>query len=211
MSTHRTRRRHLVEMSTTDRAFDRLVPEELRHLSRVHWTPVTVAVRAAALLCPSPQMTVLDIGAGIGKLCAIGALSAQAMWCGVEQHEPLVDAATRLSRALGVANHARFVHGDAFAIEWNEFDAIYMYNPFELQPFPRDPAQHALDSRVQVARAEERLAALREGARVVTFNGFGGVMPASYRLVYQERFPLLGCDLVLWVQQARGRRASRAS
>ena len=29
-----------------------------------------------------------------------------------------------------------FLHGDAFAIDWSDFDALYLYNPFELPPFP---------------------------------------------------------------------------
>lgn len=209
MTARRKPRRHVVDISPTDRAFDELAPLELRHLSRRHWTPVAVVVRAAALLAPTSQMRVLDVGAGIGKLCAIGALSAEATWFGVERHGSLVVAATRLSRALGVADHATFLHGDAFSIEWTSFDALYLYNPFELEPFPSDPTRHAYEHRVQVARAEDRLARLAGGVRVVTFGGFGGVMPPSFQLVYQER--LAGRDLVLWIQRSRARRATSVS
>ena len=81
----------------------------------------------------------------------------------------------------------------------------------ELEPFPTDPGRHALDYRVQVAQVQDRLALLPAGVRVVTLHGFGGVMPASYQLVYQERFPAVGHDLVLWIQRARERRATSAS
>jgi hypothetical protein len=133
------------------------------------------------------------------------------MWCGIERHASLVTVAERLTRALGVAEHVRFVHGDAFAVDWSPFDAIYLYNPFELDPFAADSTRRADDHRAQIALAEDRLAGLRAGARVVTFHGFGGVMPASYELVYQERMPLLGCDLVLWIQRARARRTTWVS
>ena len=194
-------------MSTTDSAFDELVQPELRHLSYAHWTPVEVAIRATALLSPTPRMRVLDVGAGVGKFCAVGALSSNAVWCGVEQHEELVNAARRLTRALGVANRTLFLHGDALAIDWSDFDALYLYNPFELPLFSHTVTaqEHALSYKVQVAGVQERLAKLRGGTRVLTFHGFGGVMPATYELAYHERVPVVGLDLVLWVQHAHRR------
>jgi hypothetical protein len=36
--------------------------------------------------------------------------------------------------------------------------------------------------------------------RVVTLNGFGGAMPASYELMYHERISAIGLNLALWVQ-----------
>ncbi|HEY5920028.1 MAG TPA: class I SAM-dependent methyltransferase [Kofleriaceae bacterium] len=205
MKPNRKPRRHRIEPSTADEELDALVPSDLHHLSRAHWTPVEIAVRAVTLLCPAPRMTILDVGAGVGKLCVIGAMSSWGVWCGIERHGSLVDSATRLARTLGVTAYTSFIHGDAFSIDWGVFDAIYLYNPFELAPFPTDPARHALEFRVQVAQVQDRLAALPDGVRVVTLHGFGGAMPASYQLVYQERFPAAGLDLVLWVQRARAR------
>jgi SAM-dependent methyltransferase len=188
--------------ATTDRAFDQLLPEHLRQLSHQHWTPVDVAIRATTLLCPTNGTRVLDVGSGIGKLCVVGALSSTGMWCGVEQHAALVDTARGLACALGVAERTMFLHGDAFALDWREFDAIYLYNPFAVPLFDAEQGQHALDFHMQVARVQDRLATLREHARVVTLHGFGGAMPASYELIYHERIPVVGLDLVLWVQRA---------
>jgi hypothetical protein len=207
MKPHRKPRRRRIEAPTADEQLNALVPRDLRHLSGTHWTPVEIAVRAVTLLCPAPSTTVLDVGAGVGKLCVIGALSSWGIWCGVERQMPLVEASTRLARTLGVTARTSFLHGDALSIDWEAFDAIYLYNPFALAPFPTDPACHALDFRVQVARVQDRLAALRDGVRVVTLHGFGGVMPATYQLVYQERFAVAGLDLALWVQRARAARA----
>jgi protein-L-isoaspartate O-methyltransferase len=209
----RNARRKWFVVSNTDRAFDGLVAPELRHLSEVHWTPVEVAVRAASLLAPGPATRVLDVGSGVGKLCAVGALSSLATWYGVEQHEELVTAARMLTRCLGVGDRTVFLHGDAFAIEWSDFDALYLYNPFEQPLFPRalTPQEHATAYRVQVARVEQRLATLRAGTRVLTLHGFGGVMPATYDLVYHERVPVVGLDLALWVQRSTHRRPARRS
>jgi len=201
MSEHepRKRRRRACLSRSLDQEFDRLVPDELRHLSSMHWTPARVAARAATLLCATPRTRVLDVGSGIGKLCSIGALSTFGTWHGVEQHAPLVKSATDLARALGVAERTRFVQADAFSIEWHEYDALYFYNPFELPLFEGGP-RTSLD--VQIARVQARLEALPSCTRVVTFHGFGGVMPRSFELLYHERMPSVGLDLALWIQRS---------
>jgi protein-L-isoaspartate O-methyltransferase len=160
----RSPRRHRVGLSTADEAFDELAPSELRELSAIHWTPVDVAIRAATLLAPHREMRVLDVGSGIGKLCAIGALSSCGSWCGIETHELLVLAARRLARALGIASQTLFVHGDVFSIEWTDFDALYLYNPFEIPLYP-EARYPAIDYQVQVARTRDRLRALLPNAR----------------------------------------------
>lgn len=188
--------------SSADQAFDRLLPGHLRDLSPRHWTPVEVAIRAAALLDPTRATRILDVGSGAGKLCVVGAMSGMGQWCGVEQHEPLVHTARMLASTLGVAERASFMHGDALAADWDAFDVVYLYNPFESPLHDVDPRQHAVDFPRRVAHAQVRLAALRPGVRVVTLDGFGGAMPASYDLAYQERISSAGLSLALWVQRA---------
>jgi SAM-dependent methyltransferase len=185
------------ERAATDRAFDDLVPDELRHLSELHWTPIELAIRATTLLAPRAGTRVLDVGSGIGKMCLVGALSSAATWVGVERFAPLVRASERLARALGIGSRTKFLHGDAFDLDWNGFDALYLYNPFELALFTGNESDD--DYHVQVARTEERLRGLRFGTRVVTLNGFGGVMPSTLELVHQER--VAGLDLVSWVHR----------
>lgn len=197
----RSRKDHAAATSL-DRAFDELVPSEWRHLSQVHWTPVEVAARVAALLCPGPDTRVLDVGSGIGKLCSVGALSEVGIWCGVEQHGPLVDAAKRIARQLGVAGRTEFLHRDAFAIDWHGFDAFYLFNPFEYPLTSAGVSPESIDCDSQVAHVRERLSALRRGTRVVTLHGIGGAMPRSFNLVYHERVPPHGLDLALWVKTA---------
>jgi hypothetical protein len=197
--------------TVADREFDELIAPELRHMSRVHWTPLEIAVRAATLLCPAPHMKVLDVGSGIGKLCIVGALSSSAKWCGVERIEALVNGARSLSRRLGADEQTRFIHGDALSVEWEQFDALYFYNPFEIGIAPVDMGRDELEFRVMIALVEERLGTLAEGTRVVTLNGFGGTMPSSYRLAYHEPVATMGQDLALWIQgpptPARSRRS----
>lgn len=188
---------HRCQVEGLDERFDRLIPRELKHLSSLHWTPVPVALRVAALLSPTPSTVVLDIGAGVGKLCSIGAVSTRGTWVGVEQHGTYVQTARNIANALGVADRTCFLQADAFAIDWNDFAALYLYNPFEVPVF-EPPGRRG----EQVRHAQARLAKLPCHTRVVTLHGFGGVMPRSFELDYHERMTAYSVDLAVWRQCA---------
>jgi len=82
-----------------DAVFDQLYPDHVRRLSAVHWTPIAAALRAAELLAPRCDARVLDIGAGAGKLCCVGAAAYAGSWHGID---PLAPA--------GAPAHARPTH-----------------------------------------------------------------------------------------------------
>jgi predicted RNA methylase len=192
------RRRALV----SDAELDQVFPEELRDRSQLHWTPVAVAVRAAELLAPTPDVRVLDVGAGVGKVCVIGALVTGAMWWGIEQDAVQVAAANRAAWALDVTRRTRFVHGDGSRLPWDEFDAIYFYNPFSTVMLAPHASPFVRYATIQstLRRIEQRLAATRSGTRVVTFHGFGGKLPAGFTLVLRE--PAGDDVLELWIRDA---------
>ena len=196
----RNRRRRALPINS-DAAFDRLVPPELKHLSAVHWTPSDVAIRVAALFSPQADERVLDVGSGIGKLCITGALSSPGTWVGVELSESLVLAARKLAGLLGVTDRAEFIHGDAFDLDWTGFDALYLYNPFEVSlTGPTALTDGELAYQVNAARTAQRLAQLRPGARVITLNGFGALMPSTFRLLHRELLPRMQSELAMWRQ-----------
>lgn len=154
-------------------------------LSQVHWTPVEVSLHAAALLAEGGPRRILDIGAGVGKFCILGALTTPAAFVGVEQRLSLVETA-RSAAARSGASRASFVHANVVDVDFAEFDAFYLYNPFY--------EQIALDSvridetiersykrfRGYVAATAKKLSDMRSGTRVVTYNGLGGTMPPEY-------------------------------
>ena len=188
-----------------DPAFDQLYPEHVRRLSPVHWTPVAVALRAAALLAPEAGMRVLDVGAGPGKLCCVGALAYGGIWHGIELNPTLVAAATATAKWLEIDHCTSFHAGDMQELDWDRFDSLYFYNPFETLLFGggrADSAGWAVFAD-QVARAEQRLSELSAGTRVVTFHGFGGEMPSSFALTFREAIG--DGELALWIQQPRSR------
>lgn len=186
-----------------DAAFDRLYPDAVRRLSIVHWTPVSVALRAAALLAPIAGMRVLDVGAGAGKLCCLGAVVHGGTWHGIERDPALVEVAAATAHRLGIARCTRFVAGDALAADWRGFDSVYLYNPFESQRFGGGFARAAAGAGYaeQVAAAEARLGELAPGTRVVTFHGFGGEMPPGFALATLEEVD--GGELALWIKRSR--------
>ena len=188
-----------------DAAFDQLYPDAVGRLSIVHWTPVAVARRAAALLAPIAGMRVLDVGAGAGKLCCLGAVVHAGTWHGIERDPALVAAAIEIARALEVDHCTRFRAGDALTADWHGYDSVYLYNPFESQRFGGGFARAAGGAGFaeQVAATEARLAELVPGTRVVTFHGFGGEMPPDYSLTELEEVD--SGELALWIR----RRASR--
>jgi SAM-dependent methyltransferase len=185
----------------SDETFDAVFPEDVRHLSERHWTPLEVVSEVVRMLAPDPAQRILDVGAGAGKFCLAAALAAPGAWYGVEHDRALVRAAYGAARRLGVADRAYFVHGDLDSIDWTQFDAFYLFNPIDsaisqrasLSAFER----YAL-VRGAVSRIQARLAVLPPGTRVVTFHGFGGEMPPGFELV--ERKHVRDGDLCLWVQ-----------
>lgn len=197
----------------TDHAFDRLYPAPLRSMSRVHWTPLAVARRAVELLAPLAGERMLDVGAGVGKVCLVGALRSPATWTGLELRPALIRAAEQAARALGVADRTSFFATDMVTFDWAGYDGVYLYNPFgeylmpaaapslrEVGPLAGEyahPARVARHRRL-VAATEEKAWGLRPGARVVTFHGFGGVWPPCLDLVHREK---ISTDVLeVWVR-----------
>jgi hypothetical protein len=187
----------------SDRHFDAVYPVELRFISHQHWTPVDVAVRAARLLVNAGARKVLDVGAGPGKFCIIGALTTDAAYVGVERRPWLVDVARMAAVRLG-ADRARFAAADMIGFDFDGFDGFYLFNPFleQIDGGLLSIDQDLVPSRAAyfhyVAAVEQKLAGLAAGTAVVTYNGFGGSMPHGYQLTQEQA---AGSDsLVLWTK-----------
>jgi SAM-dependent methyltransferase len=184
----------------SDEDFDRIYPEWVRRASGTHWTPIEVARRAVHLLGVDNRTRVLDVGSGAGKFCLVGSLTSPGRFVGVEQRPRLVAAAARAARS-GRVERVQFIHGEALAIDWRDFDVFYLYGPFYEQVFDIQPAIEEPITRSEqryhacIAETIEKLSSARAGTRVVTVNGFGA-RPAGYCQVASER---MGQHLVqLW-------------
>lgn len=192
-----------------DDIFDHQLPRQLRMKSSVHFTPVAVARQAARLLAPDPGMRVLDVGSGPGKFCVIAAREVPSCtFDGVEIRPHLVAFARKLAARLQVQN-ATFVGGNAFDVDWTEYQAFYFYNPFGEQlhgrafALDRTLALEPSQFREYVIGARQRLAAARLGTRVVTYHSFGAPAPSGYDLV--ETHPIGTDRLELWIKRRDAR------
>jgi SAM-dependent methyltransferase len=195
------------EVDITDERFDRMYSEGQQARSYFHWTPIDVALRACTLLAPRPDMRVLDVGSGVGKLCIIGALTTSASWVGVERDANMIRAANKAATRLRLLHNVQFVHGDAHELDWSLFDSIYMFNPFAegLYCSEIDPAVRRTRYIHDVERSRSQLASLRAGAQLVTYHGFGGEVPDELTLEHSE----LAHEDYLCVWTRRGRRRAK--
>ena len=187
-----------------DIAFDGVYPDWVRRCSRRHWTPMEVAQRAAELLVTDDNTRVLDVGSGAGKFCIIGALTTRGVFSGIEQRPALVEVARAAANHYG-ARRTDFIHGDITSIDWREFNAFYLFNPFSEDG---GGAFEAIDQTIAFSPARQqryirftwaRLEAAPLGTRVVTYHGYGGSMPAGFRCIRCEP---KGSDFVeLWLKE----------
>jgi acetylornithine/succinyldiaminopimelate/putrescine aminotransferase len=72
-----------------DSGFNELYPAHVKKLAKRHWTAVDVAKMAAQYLVENSGDRILDIGAGAGKFCLVGAASTRGMFYVVKQREYL--------------------------------------------------------------------------------------------------------------------------
>jgi predicted RNA methylase len=172
-----------------EREFDRYLPEGLRQLSALHWTPLKVAAYGARWLHARGVRSVIDVGSGAGKFCVVAALACDLSVTGLEQRERLVDVARSLARLYRVADRVTFVQGVYVGAPLPPADAYYLFNPFGENILNGDEhIDHAVelsDHRYlcDVAAMEQTLRDAPRGAHVMMYNGFGGAVPDTWEEV----------------------------
>jgi len=184
-----------------DRAFDSFLPEDLRAASAEYWTPLAVALQAARWLDEFGVQRVVDIGAGPGKFCVAAALASRCELVGLEHRPRLVAVARTLARQFGVKDRACFQQGSLGAC-LPAAGAYYLYNPFAENLFGpgntlADDVEFSCDRfALDIHRVQNAFRQAPRGTVVITYNGFGGCMPASYESVRVDR--QLPCVLRMW-------------
>ncbi|MDQ3119436.1 MAG: class I SAM-dependent methyltransferase [Verrucomicrobiota bacterium] len=186
--------------SIDDEKFDQIYPPTIRELSSLFWTPVAVAAEAAKLLVTAPGTRVLDVGCGPGKFCLVAAAATEGRFAGVEQRGELIAAARQAAHHLSLSR-VEFVHANLMEIAFGDYDAFYLFNPFE-----ENMHGHTIDSAIPLSAAlfkkyTKHVAAQLDtrpiGTRVVTYMGYADDIPASYDC----ESALFGDDLKLWIKK----------
>ena len=187
----------------SDARFDRLLPPDLVRLAGLHFTPVEVAVRAAAWLTAAGATQVADLGAGVGKFCLVGAATTPARFTGLELRPGLVEVARDLARRLGL-ERAQFVVADLRNAPLGRYQAFYLYDPFSESTAEEDerldPWVPTTDRAADVAALLARLEAAPAGTRLAMFCGLGGPSPRGWRLELRQAMNDRGDLLDGWVK-----------
>ncbi|HXK16204.1 MAG TPA: methyltransferase domain-containing protein [Polyangiaceae bacterium] len=172
-----------------DVCFDRFLPRDYRLVSRQYWSPLQVAACAAHWLDELRIETVVDVGSGVGKFCTAAALASRSSFIGIEQRAELVKVARGIARIFELGARVRFIEGVFGEITVPAAHCYYFFNPFGESLFEREDR---LDEQAEVSQArslhdiqlaEQLLAAAPLGTYLMTYNGFGGLVPEAYEVV----------------------------
>jgi SAM-dependent methyltransferase len=169
-----------------DAAFDWMYPEHFQLLSLKHWTPLSIARKAAEFLA-EPGARVLDIGSGIGKFClAAGYHFPGTHFYGVEQRHELIYYAEDAKGYTGLSNVA-FIYANITQVNFKEFDHFYFYNSF----YENIDPDNQIDDTIEISESlytyytQYLFKALDEkpsGTRLVTFHISGQEVSPAYKL-----------------------------
>lgn len=191
------------QMEIPDTFFDStLFPFGISNLSKIHWTPIRVAMQAAKMLVTNKKTKVLDIGSGCGKFCLVASLCGPGKYVGIEIRPALHEIAVQQKEILG-ANNAEFLLGDMAKLNWTKFDAFYLYNPF----YENIAEYNYIDKTIPLSyerfshytsTVTKHLQKCKPKTRVVTYHGFGGDIPTDYHC--QETIKIGTGELNLWIK-----------
>lgn len=172
---------------TTDDCFDTIYPKRVRRLAKKHFTPLSVARSASEFLVKTPGSRVLDIGSGAGKFCMVGAITTKGCFTGIEQRAGLVALSKMLAASYQLTNVA-FINANVIFIDFNEYDAFYIYNSF----YENIDKRQNIDDTVILnpplydtysSHTSAKLSACSPGVRLATYYTSPSIVPPSFALV----------------------------
>jgi tRNA A58 N-methylase Trm61 len=187
--------------SVTEENFNQLLPEYLQKKSRLYFTPVHIARIAAQWLTETGEQKILDIGAGVGKFCIVGAKYSKSHFYGIEYRPSLAKLANELITHYAIEN-ATILHSDVMNTDFSNYDAFYLYNPFYENLVP----SHQLNSEVELCGSfygyylkytEHQLDKTKSGTRLVTFHGNNFEIPDSFEKIKESE----DGSLKLWIRK----------
>jgi SAM-dependent methyltransferase len=172
---------------SSDENFDQLYSSSVRELSRKHWTPLAVALKAANFLAVENNVKVLDIGSGTGKFCLCAAhYKPRAFFTGIEQRKDLVLCARNAKEILEFTN-VNFIHGNFTQVDLKHFNHFYFYNAFYENLTGADKIDYSIAYSNELYHYYTRylrvqLDNMPTGTRFATYHSLEDEIPASYYL-----------------------------
>jgi SAM-dependent methyltransferase len=175
------------KISISDEEFDALFPEALREHSNRHYTSVFLSQKAATYLATTENTRILDIGSGTGKFCLVGASCTNAHFTGVEYRKNQSDIANEVAMRFDLQN-VNFIHANVLDIDFNDYDAFYIFNPF-LENIDRsakmDESMNSKESNYEIFRkyVHNQLSKKPVGTRLASYFTNNNQVPDSYELI----------------------------
>ena len=175
----------------SDEQFDGLYPDSSTSLLKRHWTPLQVASKAAQFLAAEKNVSILDIGSGVGKFCIAAAhFMPDAFYTGIEQRENLVEQANEAKKNLRSKN-VDFIHGNFTKLNFKKFDHFYFFNSF----YENFSFTENMDTEIEYSKElyEQYNYSLRmkleqkpSGTRLATFHSTEDEIPEDFLVVGSE-------------------------
>lgn len=184
-----------------DTTFDDLYPEHIQNLSRLHWTPIDIAKKAADFLA-IPGARVLDIGSGVGKFCiTAGFFHSETAFFGIEQREKLHAFAETAKAEIELPN-VHFIHGNLVELDFRNYDHFYFYNPFYENIEPDNRIDYTVRTSFELydrysVFVYEMLRDKPSQTRLVTFHAPDKQIPPGYKLVNNT----YSAALKMWIKE----------
>lgn len=189
------------KLKLTEDAFSEQLPEYLQMRSRRFLTPIHIAQTAAQWLTEDGKKHILDIGAGVGKFCIAGAKYCDSLFFGIEYRPSLAKIANELIIKYDL-NNAIVQCGNVTDIDFQDFDAFYMYNPFFENLVPSLRLNNEIELTMPMytyyfKHTSEKLNNTKSGTRLVTYHGNNFEIPDSFQKLKETEDGLLK----LWIKK----------
>ena len=188
-------------ISRGNESFDQLYTQSIQEIAVFHFTLVEVALAAAAFLVDAPTSKVLDIGAGAGKFCLIGAATTNGHFTGIELRTNLVNIAQDLSKEYRL-NNTTFIKDNITNIDFKDYSAFYHFNAFYENIDPSGEIDQAipLDKKLYTSYSQyvkDQLRLMPVGTKLATYFSYKDEVPTCYKVVKK----LFDGKLIFWEKQ----------
>ena len=180
-------------MVPSDELFDCIYPLRFRGFSGEFWSPTLAAVQAAKFLGETSN-SILDVGSGSGKFLLIAAmLFPKIRFVGVEYRPTLAALSVALAQKASLKN-VEIICGNAFDLDWNQFDGIFMFNPFHEQTMNKEELNYVDNDDVilkhvnftrYAQQALEKFTGMKIGTKVSLYHAFHDKisLPGNFAIV----------------------------
>ncbi|MGE0631999.1 MAG: class I SAM-dependent methyltransferase [Pseudobdellovibrionaceae bacterium] len=185
--------------------FDQIFPPYYQFQSTIHWSSIEVARQISEWINPLNRKSLVDIGCGVGKLCLLLRILTNYEIFGIEQRPKLVEIANKIIKVNCLKNIS-ITQMNMLDLNWDLHDIYYLYNPFQEHIADEDHSIIEKDIEFDAknyahytSEVFRQLTLAKPGKVLITFHGYGGRVPSSWRMVASRHME--NGNLTMWVKE----------